>query len=356
MSYYLRSASLTNYVDVAHALGLDPYQQLRAAKISRNVLLDPDIRIPAAHVGRLLDASAKAARADDFGLRMAEQRQLSNLGPLAFAVQEQPTLLRALESMVRYMDLQNESLSMRVERDGELVMIRLQLLSDEAIMLRQATDLAVGVMFRILSVFLGPSWRPRSISFSYPTPASTATWLRVFGMPALFNQDFDGIVCKAADLEAPLPSYDPVMAQQVHQYLATLLAQSNITMQDKVKKLVYVLLPSGLCSVERVAQHLGVDRRTIHRHLDQEGTTYLGIVGEARASLALRYIENRERQLSEVATLLGFSSLSAFSRWFADRFGCSVTRWRGRPSAADAADPALGAVPAPAARRPAGKA
>ncbi|AEI81378.1 transcriptional regulator AraC family [Cupriavidus necator N-1] len=54
MSYYLRSASLTNYVEVARSLGLDPYQQLRAAKINRSVLLDPDIRIPAASVGGLL--------------------------------------------------------------------------------------------------------------------------------------------------------------------------------------------------------------------------------------------------------------------------------------------------------------
>ena len=62
MSYFLRSASLTNYVDVARAVGLDPHQMLRAARISRNALLDPDIRIPAAHVGRLLEASASAAR------------------------------------------------------------------------------------------------------------------------------------------------------------------------------------------------------------------------------------------------------------------------------------------------------
>jgi len=339
MSYYLRSASLTNYVEVARALGLDPYQQLRAAKISRNVLLDPDIRIPAALVGRLLDASAAAAKADDFGLRMAELRQFSNLGPLAFVVQEQPTLLRALESMVRHMDLQNESLTMRVEQAEDVVMIRLQVLSDQPGVLRQATDLAVGVMYRILSLFLGPAWRPRSISFTHAAPASTATFLRVFGMPTLFNQEFDGIVCKLSDLEAPLPSYDPVMAQQVKRYLGTLLAQSNTTMHDKVRKLVYVLLPSGLCSVERVAQHLGVDRRTVHRRLAQEDITYSGIVNEARTGLVVHYIENRERPLSEVATLLGFASLSAFSRWFGSEFGCSVSKWRTRVVPAPSEEP-----------------
>lgn len=339
MPYYLRSASLTNYVDVARAVGLDPYQQLRAARISRSLLLDPDIRMPAGLVGRLLEASASAAQVDDFGLRMAEMREFSNLGPLAFVVREEPTLRRALASMVRYMSLQNESLSMRIEEVDGLVMIRLQILSDEPTSMRQATDLAVGVMYRILSLFLGASWRPRSIGFTHTAPASTATLQRLFGMPALFNQDFDGIVCRASDLEAPLPSYDPVMAQQVRRYLDTLLAQSSSTMSDKVRKLVYALLPSGLCSVERVAQHLNVDRRTVHRHLEQEDATYSGIVNHARTDLVLRYIENRERPLSEVATLLGFSSLSAFSRWFAGQFGCSVSKWRTLESTAAQGEP-----------------
>ncbi|MBY4729188.1 AraC family transcriptional regulator [Cupriavidus pauculus] len=334
MSYYLRSASLTNYVEVARAVGLDPHQMLRNARIGRNALLDPDTRIPAASVGRLLEASALLANAPDFALRMAELRQFSNLGPLAFVVREEPTLRGALESMVRYMGLQNEALAMRVEDVDGLVVIRLHILSDAPGSLRQATELAAGVVYRMLSLFLGPSWRPRSICFSHAPPESHAAYLRVFGMQALFNQDFDGIVCVASDLNAPLPSYDPVMAQQVRRYLHALLAQSNASMADKVRRLVHALLAGGTCSVDRVALQLGVDRRTVHRWLQQEGTTYSDVVNDARKTLVTRYIENRARPLSEVATLLGFSSLSAFSRWFGTQFGCSVSKWRATHGAA----------------------
>ena len=44
--------------------------------------------------------------------------------------------------------------------------------------------------------------------------------------------------------------------------------------------------------------------------------------------MAPRYVSSRDRPLSEVASLLGFDSLSAFSRWFHGRFGCSVSKWR----------------------------
>ncbi|WP_454736025.1 AraC family transcriptional regulator [Cupriavidus necator] len=330
MSYLLRSASLTNYVEVARALGLDPYQHLSAAGISRYALLDHDIKIPAEAVASLLEASAHAADVEDFGLRMAETRQLANLGPLAFAVREEPTLRKAVESMARYLRLHNEALAMRIEEAEGLVMIREEVLDGVAGSLRQSKELMVGVLYRLLQLFLGPSWKPRSVCFTHAAPASTGTHMRVFGMPVLFNQDFDGIVCRAADLDVPLPSYEPAMAHQVRRYLDTMLAQSDTSMPDKVRQLVIAMLPLGICSVERVAQQLGVDRRTVHHHLEQYGENYSRVVNAVRVDLATRYIENRERPLSEVATLLGFSSLSAFSRWFSGNFGCSVSQWRAR--------------------------
>ncbi|MFS8977230.1 AraC family transcriptional regulator [Cupriavidus necator] len=330
MSYLLRSASLTNYVEVARALGLDPYQHLSAAGISRYALLDHDIKIPAEAVASLLEASAHAADVEDFGLRMAETRQLANLGPLAFAVREEPTLRKAVESMARYLRLHNEALAMRIEEAEGLVMIREEVLNGVPGSLRQSKELMVGVLYRLLQLFLGPSWKPRSVCFTHAAPASTVTHMRVFGMPVLFNQDFDGIVCRAADLDVPLPSYEPAMAHQVRRYLDTMLAQSDTSMPDKVRQLVIAMLPLGVCSVERVAQQLGVDRRTVHHHLEQYGENYSRVVNAVRVDLATRYIENRERPLSEVATLLGFSSLSAFSRWFSGNFGCSVSQWRAR--------------------------
>ena len=47
-----------------------------------------------------------------------------------------------------------------------------------------------------------------------------------------------------------------------------------------------------------------------------------------RAELVTRYIENRDRPLASVSELLGFSAVSAFSRWFKSQFGCTVTDWR----------------------------
>ena len=82
------------------------------------------------------------------------------------------------------------------------------------------------------------------------------------------------------------------------------------------------------CAVDRVAAHLDIDRRTIHRQLAREGETFSSVLCAVRADLAARHIRDGNRPLAEIAELLGFSALSAFSRWFRKRFGASVTDWR----------------------------
>ena len=42
----------------------------------------------------------------------------------------------------------------------------------------------------------------------------------------------------------------------------------------------------------------------------------------------MRLVEDGDRQLKEIAGVLGFSAQSAMARWFRGRFGCSITQWR----------------------------
>jgi AraC-like DNA-binding protein len=327
MPRLLRSSSLTNFVEIARAAGLDPYRQLRKAGISTLAVLDPDSMIPAKAVMRLLEDSAQTSGVENFGLRMAENRRLENLGPLAFALRDEPTLRMALESLARNLALYNESMSLRIEEADNLVILRQEVI-DSAGSMRQSIELVVCVFDQTLKMLLGAAWKPRSICFTHSAPANLSMHRRMFGAPVHFNQDFDGIVLAAADLDAAMPSYDPDLAPHARDYLGAKLAQSDATMPERVRKLVFALLPTGKCTVERIAQQLGVDRKTVYRHLASHGQSYSSIVDAAREDLVNRFIESSERPLSDVAALLGFSSLSAFSRWFSGRFGCSVSTWR----------------------------
>jgi AraC-like DNA-binding protein len=336
MPRLIRSACLTNYVEVARSFGLDPYRLLKEAGLDRSCLLDPDIKISADACHWLLEASASAARTEDFGLRMSENRRLSNLGPLALAIRDAASLREALQRAIRYLRLHTDVAVVSFEESDDLAIVKVELIRSQLWSVRQIVEMAIGVTHRVMRHLLGNPRQSWLVWFSHSTPTNMTTHLRVFGPRVEFGRDFNGILCEASDLDAPLPAADPVMARHIKQYLEPLLAHANATVSDKARQLVYELLPSGRCSAEGAASSLGMDRRTLHRHLARDGETFSSIVDAARADLAQRYVTDRGRSLSEVAYVLGFSGSSAFSRWFRGKFGCSALSWR---AAGEQSDP-----------------
>jgi len=332
MPTLLQHVNLTNFVDVARKVGLDPYRQLRQAGISPTALVDPDIRVPAKSVVRLLEDSAQLAGVEDFGLRVAETHQLTGLGPLWIVMRDGATLRNALEAMARYLHLLNEALDLRIEEVGDTAVVKVEILVSVPGSMRQSAEFVVCLWFRLFKLLSGNAWKPRSVCFTHGAPASLATHRRLFGVPVRFHQDFNGILLSAADLDVAGPAYDPALARHAREFLDAKLAQHDSTMPAKVRKLVFALLPTGECGVEQVARQLGIDRKTMHRHLASYGQNYSSIVDAVRVDLVSRYVKNNERPLSDVAILLGFSSLSAFSRWFSTRFGYSVSSWRRQQS------------------------
>ncbi len=95
----------------------------------------------------------------------------------------------------------------------------------------------------------------------------------------------------------------------------------------QVRELVVTLLGTGACTIDRAAQHLGVDRRTIHRRLAKEGETFSGIVDAVRRELAQRYLADK-RSLAEIAMLLGFSASSGFSHWYRRQYDATPSSRR----------------------------
>lgn len=326
----IRSGSLTHYADIARRAGLDPDRMLREFELPRRCLVDAEIKIPIDSARRLLEASAERSGVEAFGLLMGDARRLSDLGPLGLLVREQPTLRLAVEAFVHYGRYLNEALLLAFEEAGDVVVLREELIVGHAGPVRQSTELAIGVTFRMLCALLGTEWRPRRVCFAHDAPADRSVHERVFGRNVEFGHDFNGIVCARADLDAPNPNADPAMAKYALQLLEASFANSANDVAREVRALVVMLLGTGPCTIERVAQHMGVDRRTIHRHLARDRETFSGIVDTVRRELAERYLKDRDRSLAEVSSLLGFAAPSGFSRWYRRQFSGRASEVRAR--------------------------
>jgi AraC-like DNA-binding protein len=77
-----------------------------------------------------------------------------------------------------------------------------------------------------------------------------------------------------------------------------------------------------------IAKSLHMSRRTLQRKLAEADLTYQQLVDDTRRDLALRYIEDPARSITEITFLLGLSGQSAFTRAFRRWTGVSPTEYR----------------------------
>ena len=113
----------------------------------------------------------------------------------------------------------------RWDEHGGLVVIRTELTADGIRIVRQTTELVVGVCRRVLQVLLGAQWQSRLVCFTPGAAEPRGPPPRCSRRAVEFGHGFNGIVCNAADLDAPNPGADPVLARYSQRLLAPSLAQ-----------------------------------------------------------------------------------------------------------------------------------
>lgn len=323
-----RSACLHNYLEVTGRLHVDGKALLHRAGLADSAPDDPDSPISLEAVCRLLESSAEACSADDFSLRLVAHRQLSTLGLLGLVVREQSSAIQALEAACRYLCLINNALIIGVESHGEFIVIREDMALPAQVPIRQAIEYVVAVLHQSLAELLGPAWRPVRACFTHRPPADTRAHRRFFGVAVDFNAEFNGIVCRRADMQRPLPRTNCDSVRLAMRTLDEAAGKHRPDAAEMTQRLIFAMLPTGVCTIEKLAQYLEVDRRTVHRHLAAEGTTFKDVLQATRVDLAQRWVSTSDRRISDIATMLGFAMPSAFSTWFSRTFGASPSEWR----------------------------
>lgn len=329
MTAQARSAVLTNYLEVARQYGLNTHALMSRAGLSQVVLSDPEQRIPVEAAITLMEESARESGCETLGLRMAELRQLSDFGEVSLLLSHQRSLRDALQVIVQYRHLLNESLAIHIEEIDKTVIIREEVVSDYPVHSRQATELAIGVMHRFSAALLGAHWHPIRVNFTHEAPADLSVHRRMFACPLEFGSEFNGIVCHSTNLDTANPLANAAMARHAQRYLDSLQDAGEHSLALDVRKAIYLLLPMGRATIEQIAQAQGMNVRTLQRRLEEEGgVTFSELINSVRRDLVIRYMENAGYSLARIADMLGYSLPSSFTRWFISQFGMPPAAWR----------------------------
>src|SRR5580700_11785857 len=118
MAKLIRAASLNGYVELARSIGLNSTRLLNAVDLDPAVLADPDQLIPIRVLVQLLELSASASGIEDFGLRLSELREFTNLGPMSLVARDEPLVRGALGIFIANLHLHNEALRIDIKEEA----------------------------------------------------------------------------------------------------------------------------------------------------------------------------------------------------------------------------------------------
>lgn len=307
-----------------HASGCEPAPLFQTAGIDFEEMANPAARIPMSRLQALWSLAVETTGDQCFGLRAAEQLQPVMLHGLGFAWLASDSLRDALNRLVRYSRLINTAIAVRLE-DWETT-VELVVTGPEKWpgFVYAASDAGMAIFLKMCRITAGEGVTPASVVLQRPQPPCATEFERVFAAPVGYGAAANRLCFDRQLVDTWLPTANPELARVNDQTVVDYLARfdrESITM--RVRSRIIERLPDGRPSQESIASSLHVSLRSLQRKLRDEEVTFKMLLENTRRELAMQYVRESHRTISEITYLLGFSEPGNFTRAF--------KRWTGMP-------------------------
>ncbi|MCX7169314.1 MAG: helix-turn-helix domain-containing protein, partial [Proteobacteria bacterium] len=192
----------------------------------------------------------------------------------------------------------------------------------------QTLEVGTVDIFMFMRLICGRAWLPSAVHYAHPAPPNIAPYTALFRAPVHFNREITSMHFPASWLERPVLNANPDLHRILRSYVENLEQQYSGNFPGKIRRVVRTLLSTGKCTADRLAVLLSMHRRTLHRHLVANGTTFKEIVDEERNEIAVRNLAATDMSINKLAAMLGYRDTSSFIRAFRRWSGVVPTEWR----------------------------
>ena len=295
---------------------------------------DPARRVPLDHYAALYNRVIAELGDEGFGL-FAHAMPPGSFEFLCRGMLGAPSLAEGLDRARRFLAIVLPDLAVSIWRSGhhaELRITETRALAPDAD--APARVFAFEWLLRLihsLSCWLvGRGLALDSVDFPFARPAHADDYALVYTERSAF---IGGQVLtarfNATLLELPIRRDEAALASFLEGApgrISMLYRRDRATV-TRVRDLIRHALPASL-SQDDVAKQLHMSPRTLHRRLDEEGSSFRIIKEALRRDLALSRLTKTGQSIARVAADLGYADTSAFYRAFTGWTGMSPERYR----------------------------
>lgn len=301
---------------------------LRRVGIPADLFADPDYALPYRDFCHLLSLCVEAIKRDDFGLLVCEKAGASNLGLVGFLLQQAPDVRAALGDLVRYLHHNDRGAVPFMTVAGGMVTLGYLISEPDMPAAEHVYDGALAIARNIMRAFCGPDWVPLEVTLSRRRPVSPARHERFYGAPVRFGAERNALFFREEWLDTPIQTADPMLRRMLQEQVDLLEAEEAGNVTEQVRRLLRTSLLTSGATLGDLSGLLRMNRRTLARHLDAEGTSFKKISDEVHFDVARHLLANTAMSITDVSLALNYSETSSFTRAFRGWAGLTPSEWR----------------------------
>ena len=314
-------------IDHAASCGADRRYLLAVAGLPHGEAIDPNRRVPLELYARVTREAKRLCNNPALAIEHAAAHGFDNLSIVGLIAYASPTLRDAIEQLNRFGRLVTdisvvgpERFTLSHESDGIW-------LTDNRLDEPPFPECTETTFIWLITAAREPGNAPYC-SFAEVThedAGNRAAFERALGAPIRFGAARNALRVSQAWLDYRINQYPcyafSVFCAHADRLLAELDASRSLAGQ--VERAILPMLHTGKATAEEVAKQLNLSGQGLYRALRAEGTTFEELLAELRHRFAKGYLVEKRASLKEIAYLLGYSDVSAFSRAFKRREGIS---------------------------------
>lgn len=324
------AAAASGVIDFIDSHGGNAETVLHRAGIDVSWLTDPTLPLDLAAYVQMMEESAAQTGNGNFGLWYGQQFQPQNLGLIGGVTLAAPTLLSALEALAGLFPYHQQVTHTAFREAGGMVALEYRILDGAILARRQDAELTMGMFVNVLRSVFGPTWAPEEVHFEHPRPEQAQEHARAFQAPLHWGQRTNALIFKRPAEDIAMPGADIKQMDRLRRQLlhAAHGSAGEVPLIRRVQAEIRSRLVDGTPYIEDVAEALDIRRWTLQRALADEGVSFSDMVEQVRHQLARLYVQQTHVPIADIAFLLGYSEISAFSRAFTRWFDRSPRQFR----------------------------
>ncbi len=324
----IRVAPALAVVAVVRDFGLDPAAILTEADWSPAVLDDPENVVPYAAVARLIAVAAARTGCDHFGLLFGVKAGPSVIGALGFASRHAPDVRSALRLLTEHFACHDRGGVVTLAEKGTVTTLGYRILDPKVPGSGHIAAGSLAIGFQLMKALCGPYWRPLETNFAFHRPADVRPYQNLFGDAVRFDAGESAFSFASHWLDSKIIGADAELQRVLLRSIGETRSSKELNLRDEVRGVLAGMIGHGDINQMAVASAFGLSSRTLHRRLALLGASFQDLLDDVRCDTACRLLEDTTLPISQMALLLGYSEVSAFTRSFKRRQACGPGAWR----------------------------